>query len=223
VLGQYKKSNPASTDVERVQFENAKDIYSNQKYQQAIQSLLTFMQEYPASPNTNEARYYLAESYRQTDDVANALRYYNLVIADNKSEFLVRSTTRAAELESKQKNYPRAIRNYQVILTRAGSKAEQVAAQLGLMDTYFAMPKPDSAAAIAREVMTAGNVVAGAQNRAQLMLGKVAFGKGDYKTAQADFDKTIALAKDVNGAEANTTSVIFSIGRRNTKSRSLRS
>jgi tetratricopeptide (TPR) repeat protein len=202
VLGQYKKSNPASTDVERVQFENAKDIYSNQKYQQAIQSLLTFMQEYPASPNTNEARYYLAESYRQTDDVANALRYYNLVIADNKSEFLVRSATRAAELESKQKNYPRAIRNYQVILTRAGSKAEQVAAQLGLMDTYFAMPKPDSAAAIAREVMTAGNVVAGAQNRAQLMLGKVAFGKGDYKTAQADFDKTIALAKDVNGAEA---------------------
>ena len=202
VLGQYKKGNPGSTDVERVQFENAKNIYFNEKYPQAIQSLLAFMQEYPASPGTNEARYYLAESYRQTSDPANALRYYNLIVADNRSDFLVRAATRAAELETKQKNYPRAVRNYQVILSKADGKAEQVAAQLGLMDTYFAYPKPDSAAALAREVLTAGNVVPGAQNRAQLMLGKVAFGKNDYKTAQADFEKTIALAKDVNGAEA---------------------
>ena len=202
VLGQYKKTNPGSTDVERVQFENAKNIYGNGNYPQAIQSLLAFMQEYPASASTNEARYYVAESYRQTGDAANALRYYNMVVADNKSEYVVRAATRAAELEAKQGNYPRAIRNYQTILSRASSKAEQVTAQLGLMDTYFAYPKPDSAAVIARELVASGNVVAGAQNRAQLMLGKVALGKGDYKTAQTDFDKTIALAKDVNGAEA---------------------
>jgi len=202
VLGQYKKSNPGSTDVERVQFENARNIYANEKYAQAIQSFIAFLQEYPASPNLNEARYYLAESYRQTDDVANALRYYNQIITDNRSSFLVRAATRAAELETSQKNYPRAIRNYQLIISKADDKAAQVTAQLGLMDTYFAMPKPDSAAAIARDVVTGGNVVPGAQNRAQLMLGKVAFAKGDYKTAQAELDKTIALGKDVNGAEA---------------------
>ena len=202
VLGQYKKSNPASTDVERVQFENAKDIYSSGKYPQAIQSLQAFMQEYPASPNTNEARYYVAESYRQTSDAANALRFYNMIVTDNKSDYLVRAATRAADLESKQKNYPRAIRNYQIILSKSSSKAEQVAAQLGMMDTYFAYPKPDSAAVIARDLVAGGSVVPGAQNRAQLMLGKIAFGKGDYKTAQTEFDKTVALAKDVNGAEA---------------------
>ncbi|WP_461049548.1 tetratricopeptide repeat protein [Spirosoma arcticum] len=202
VLGEYKKENPGSTDVQRVQFENARNIYFSQKYPQAIQSLLAFMREYPSSPGTNEARYYLGESYRQTNDPANALRYYNLVVADNRSDFLVRAATRAAELESKQKNYPRAIQNYGVILSKADDKAEQVAAQLGLMDTYFVYPKPDSAAALAREVLAAGNVVPGAQNRAQLMLGKVAFGKADYKTAQTELEKTIALAKDVNGAEA---------------------
>ena len=202
VLGQYKKSNPGSTDVERVQFENARNIYASAKYQQAIQSFLAFMQEYPASPSLNEARYYLAESYRQTNDPTNALRYYNLITQDNKSSYVIRAATRAAELEASQKNYPRAIRNYQLILTKANGKAEQVAAQLGLMDTYFVSSKPDSAAVLAREVIAAGNVVSGAQNRAQLMLGKVALGKGDYKTAQTDFEKTIALAKDVNGAEA---------------------
>ncbi|WP_080239781.1 tetratricopeptide repeat protein [Spirosoma rigui] len=202
VLGQYKKGNPGSTDVERVQFDNAKNIYFSEKYAQAIQSLLAFMQEYPASPGTNEARFYLAESYRQTNDPANALRYYNLIVTDNRSEFLVRAATRAAELELKQKNYPQAVRNYRSILNKADSKADQVTAQLGLMDTYFVYPKLDSAATLAREVLTVGNVVPGAQNRAQLMLGKVAFAKNDYKTAQAEFEKTIALAKDVNGAEA---------------------
>ncbi|MBD2704391.1 tetratricopeptide repeat protein [Spirosoma sp. BT702] len=202
VLGQYKKSNPGSTDIERVQFDNAKNIYANEKYAQAIQSFQAFMQEYPNSPNTNEARYYVAESYRQTDDPGNALRYYNLIIADRRSDYLVRAATRAAELEIAQKNYPRAIRNYQIMQAQSNGKAEQVTAQLGLMDTYYVYPKPDSAAVIAREVLTAGNVVPGAQNRAQLMLGKVAFGKGDYKTAQTEFDRTIALAKDVNGAEA---------------------
>ncbi|GAB4020334.1 tetratricopeptide repeat protein [Spirosoma koreense] len=202
VLGQYKKSNPGSSDIERVQFENAKNIYASEKYAQAIQSLQAFMQEYPASPNTNEARYYVAESYRLTNDPANALRYYTMIIADNKSDYLIRSAMRAADLEAKQKNYPAAVRNYRVALARANSKPEQVSAQLGLMDTYFAYPKADSAAIVAREIVATGSVVPGAPNRAQLMLGKVAFGKGDYKTAQTDFEKTIALARDVNGAEA---------------------
>ena len=202
VLGQYKQKNPGSTDVERVQFENAKNIYTGEKYAQAIASFLAFMQEYPASPAINEARYYLAESYRQTNDPANALRYYNLIVADNRSDFLVRAATRAAELETGQKNFPGAIRNYQLIIGKTDDKAARVTAQLGLMDTYFSMPKLDSAAAVAREVVAGGNVVPGAQNRAQLMLGKVALAKGDLPAAQTDFEKTIALASDVNGAEA---------------------
>ncbi|RYF77627.1 MAG: hypothetical protein EOO39_03455, partial [Cytophagaceae bacterium] len=71
-----------------------------------------------------------------------------------------------------------------------------------MMDTYYAY-KVDSAGVLARQIVSAGNIVPGAQNRAQLMLGKVALSKADYKTATAEFEKTIALAKDVSGAEAN--------------------
>ncbi|GAA4450734.1 tetratricopeptide repeat protein [Nibrella saemangeumensis] len=202
-LAQYKKANPGSTDVEKVEFENAKSLYFSEKYPQAVQALSGFMQEYPASPSTSEARYYLADSYNRTNDAANALRYYYLIINDRNSDFTVRAASRAAEIELAQRNYARAVRNYQVVLGQARTKNDQVSAMLGLMDTYMAGAKPDSVTYYAREILTAGSVVPGAQNRAQLALGKAALQKGDQKKAQEEFERTIALAKDVNGAEAN--------------------
>ena len=202
VLGSYKKDNPGSSEVERVQLLNARNIYATQKYPQAIVAFTNFLRDYPASPNANEVRYFLGESYRLTDDATNAQKQFDAIVVDGKSEFVTRSATRLAELAVAAKNYPAAVRNYQLVISRADDKATQVRAQLGLMDTYFAMPVLTSAAEIARELSVGGNVVTGAQNQAQLMLGRIALAQNDLKTAQTDFEKTIALAKDVNGAQA---------------------
>ncbi|MEZ0484029.1 tetratricopeptide repeat protein [Fibrella aquatica] len=202
VLGKYKRTNPGSTDVEKAEFENAKSLYFAEKYPQALAAFKAFSQEYPNSPNRDEARYYGADVFAKTGDVPAALRMYGILVQEGKSVFAVKSASRAAELERRQKNYPAAIKNYQYVLSRSNERTDQVTAQLGLMDTYYTF-KVDSAAVIARQLVSAGNVVPGAQNRAQLMLGKVALSKADYKTATTEFEKTIALAKDVSGAEAN--------------------
>ncbi|GAB3338198.1 tetratricopeptide repeat protein [Larkinella ripae] len=202
-LSSYKKNNPGSTDLQKVEFENAKGLYFNEKYQQAITTLQAFIDDNPNSPLAYEARYYLADSYSRSNDQPNALRYYYTVISDNKSDFVTRAAARAADIERQQKNYPRAIRNYRTVLAQSKSKNEQSQAVLGLMDTYYATGNNDSTQVMAREVLSMGNVVPGAQNRAQLMLGKVAYAKGDFKQATTEFEKTITLAKDEQGAEAN--------------------
>ncbi|GAB3921835.1 tetratricopeptide repeat protein [Larkinella terrae] len=202
-LSSYKKNNPGSTDVQKVEYENAKGLYFNEKYAQAVTTLQEFINDNPGSPLVYEARYYLADSYFRSNDLPNALRYYYMVISDNKSDFVTRAAARAADVERQQKNYPRAIRNYRTVLAQSKSKNEQSQAVLGLMDTYYATGNYDSTQVAAREALSMGNVVPGAQNRAQLMLGKVAYAKGDFKQATTDFEKTIALAKDEQGAEAN--------------------
>ncbi|MFD1139597.1 tetratricopeptide repeat protein [Larkinella insperata] len=202
-LSSYKKNNPGSTDLQKVEFENAKGLYFNEKYQQAITTLQQFIDDNPSSPLIHEARFYLADSYYRTNDLTNALKYYYTVIGDNKSEFVTRAASRAADIERQQKNYPRAVRNYRTVLAQSKSKNEQSQAVLGLMDTYYATGNYDSTQVLAREALSMGNVVPGAQNRAQLALGKVAYAKGDYKQATTEFEKTIALAKDEQGAEAN--------------------
>ncbi len=203
ILAQYKRGNPGGTDVEEVELDNARNLYTNQKYPQAISSLLDFMQTYPASVSTQEARYYLADAYRLTGDTPNALRYYYLVMADTKETFTVRAATRAADLEKQQRNYDRAARAYHVVFNAADGKNDQLTAMLGLMDVYMLVPKLDSAAVYAHAVLTGSNTLPGAQNRAQLVLGKIAQAKGDYRLAQTEFERTIGLAKDVSGAEAN--------------------
>ena len=201
-LGDYKKKNPGSTDTEKAELENAKSLYFAGKYPQAITAFKAFVQEYPNSANGAEARYYGADAYAKTGDVPSALKLYNQLVQSGQTDFATKAASRAAELERKEQNYTNAIRNYRFVLSRANDRVDQVNAQLGLMDTYMAY-KIDSAAFYARELVNVGNVVPGAQNRAQLVLGKVALAKADYKTAISDFEKTVALAKDVSGAEAN--------------------
>ncbi|MFC5408279.1 tetratricopeptide repeat protein [Larkinella bovis] len=202
-LSTYKRNNPGNTDLQKVEFENAKGLYFNEKYTQAVPTLQAFIDDNPNSPLAYEARYYLADSYYRSGDLPNALKNYYAVMAENKSDFVTRAAARAADVERQQKNYPRAIRNYRTVLAQSKSKNEQSQAVLGLMETYYATGNNDSTQVLAREVLLMGNVVPGAQNRAQLMLGKVAYAKGDYKQATTEFEKTIALAKDEQGAEAN--------------------
>ncbi|HEX8040522.1 MAG TPA: tetratricopeptide repeat protein, partial [Chryseosolibacter sp.] len=51
-------------------------------------------------------------------------------------------------------------------------------------------------------ILERGGVNAGAQNKASLYLGKNAFARGDFETAQDEFLNTLNTARDESGAEA---------------------
>ncbi|MFN8355893.1 MAG: tetratricopeptide repeat protein [Spirosomataceae bacterium] len=202
VLAQYKRANPGDGSLEKLEYETAKNLYYNEKYDKAITALLNYMQNYPGSINNVEAKYLLADSYYRTKDISNALRYYYIVIEENKSPNVNRAAQRAAEIEFANKNYQKAIRNYRVLTQMAGNKKDLVNAWTGLMESYYLTAKYDSVLVYTREIINAGSVNLGAQNKAMLYNGKVALAKGDSKKAIEEFEKTVAAAKDEIGAEA---------------------
>ena len=75
-------------------------------------ALLKYIKNYPNSTNVFEARYYLGDSYYISNDKSNALKYYNQVIADNRTTFVPKSALRAAVIEVSSKNFKNAITNY---------------------------------------------------------------------------------------------------------------
>lgn len=203
IIDEYKKSNPQNGSVENLEYETAKNLYLNEKYSNAVTALLKFISNYPRSSNMYEAKYYLADSYYILKDNPNALRYYNQVISDNRTSFVTKSALRAAGIEIYAKNYKNAIANYRAVIISSANKRDIVTAWQGLVDAYYYAGNQDSVMVYAREILNnGGDIIMGASNKAQLYIGKAYMAKSDFVKAEEEFTKTIAMAKDNNGAEA---------------------
>ncbi|WP_295495480.1 tetratricopeptide repeat protein, partial [uncultured Ralstonia sp.] len=225
-LAKFKQANPNSEALESIEFETAKALYYNQKYEEAISSFTNYLNNFPAVARIGnpsmpanptmyyyDSKYYLAESYyrlaveiEQKDSSGygaaynNALRYYKEVVDDNKSDYVNKSIYRIAGLEYKNHSYKSAIKYYDQLLEKASNKKQQFNAWTGLMLSYYGLSKFDKVEMYANEILSRGN--ASNRNKAMLYLGKAAYASGDHLKATDEFVNTLNTAKDANGAEA---------------------
>jgi tetratricopeptide (TPR) repeat protein len=203
VLGIVRKNNPGNDKLEDVEFDNVRNLYYAEKYENAKQALQDFLKSYPSSKYQYDARYFIASSFDKTGNVAEALQYYGKVVGENRSSFVAAAAQRSAELEIGRGNYNNAVTNFRVLLRNSENKKEQTQAWIGLMDTYYNLKSYDSTLYYAKEVINVGNVVPAGLGKAQLYLGKVPYEKGDLTKALEEFKKLAGTSKDEYGAEAN--------------------
>jgi tetratricopeptide (TPR) repeat protein len=203
VLGVVRKNNPGNEKLEEVEFDNVRNLYYAEKYDNAINSLQEFIKSYPASKHQYDANYFIASSYDKTGKVNEALEYFGKVVQQNRSTFVAAAAQRSAELEIGRGNFNNAVTNFRVLLRNSESKKEQAQAWVGLMDTYYTLKSYDSTLYYAREVINAGNLIPGAVGKAQLYTGKVPYDRGDLTKASEEFKKIAASSKDEYGAEAS--------------------
>ena len=203
VLGVVRKNNPANEKLEEVEFDNVRNLYYAEKYENAINSLQEFIRSYPASKHQYDVNYFIASSYDKIGKVNEALQYFSKVIQENRSTFVGAAAQRSAELEIERGNFNNAVTSFRMLLRNSENKKEKAQAWIGLMDTYYTLKSYDSTLYYAREVINAADVVPGSVGKAQLYLGKVPFDRGDLTKAAEEFKKIMAASKDEYGAEAS--------------------
>jgi TolA-binding protein len=203
ILTVVRKNNPGNEKLEEVEFDNVRNLYYAEKYENAKNALLEFLNSYPSSKHQYDARYFVGSSFDKLGQVNEALQYFGKVVQENRSTFVAAAAQRSAELEIGRGNYNNAVSNFRVLLRNAESKKEQAQAWIGLMDNYYTLKSYDSTLYYAREVITAGNIIPGGVGKAQLYLGKVPYDKGDLTKAAEEFKKVAATSKDEYGAEAS--------------------
>ncbi len=201
-LAAYRQNNPDAKGIEAVEFESAKNQYSNQDYKRAITGLINYINQYPASPRLNYARYYLAESYYRQRDVTGALPVYYSIVNDKSFEFVNRVVGRIAELELKLGKYEKALVQFKELARTASFKKDLYTAWNGLMESYYLVGRYDSSKVFAQTILEKGSSLVGAANKATLYLGKNAQATGDFDTAKDEYLTTINSAQDEYGAEA---------------------
>ncbi|MBC5773319.1 tetratricopeptide repeat protein [Pontibacter sp. KCTC 32443] len=201
-LAKYKSNNPESTALESIEFEAAKTLYFNEKYEQAITKLEAYLTAYPKSPYVSDARYFLADSYLKKDNQQAGLQRMKEVIAENKSEYVNRAIQKVADIEFAAKNYTEAIKYYSRLRDVAANRKEQQNALTGLMMSYYNTNDYANSKRIASELISQGNAAINAYNTAMLYRGKSTYAQGDLAQALKELRETAGAASDVHGAEA---------------------
>ena len=191
LLADYERRNPGNQSLERLSFEAAKNLFEAEKYAEAAAGFQAFVQKYPASSLGAEAGYTAGEALLRLNRPREALQAFRQVARGGPSGQLARAAGQAARLEAEARNYPQAVRYYRLLEAAGSGRREQVTAWLGLMEAYFALNKPDSAAYFASEVTRSGNVVAGAVSRGYLMSGRIAQQQGRTGAAREAYENTV--------------------------------
>lgn len=201
-LTEYKKANPEDKDLANVEFESAKTLYFNQKYDKAVEALEKYLNEYPGNPFEYDAYYYLGESYYRVNQPEAAIRNFLKVTENSNSPWYSRSVNRVGMLYNSLNDYRKAIQYFRQLKNIASNRREEYDAWSGLMEAYYQAGQYDSVIVYAGNILEKGTFSANAQNRAQLLTGKAYLKKGDTQDATDYFLNTVNTAKDANGAEA---------------------
>lgn len=201
-LSEFKRLNPDNKGLEEVEFETAKNAFFDQQYPNAVVALNNFTAAYPQSTRIQEARYYIAESYYRMKDYAKALPIYGALSEDKTFNMGSRVVGRMAEIHFANGNYESAIESFHKLENLATNKREQYNAWDGLMESFFRLARYDSSDVYAQIILDRGALNADGQHKASLYLGKSAFARGDFETAQDEFINTLNTARDTYGAEA---------------------
>ena len=203
IADEYQQNNPGSNSAIALQYDAAKNLYYTEKYESAITALKRFIRSNPANTNVVEAKYLIAESYYFTEQANSALPFYKEVIEDGQSRWTAKASIRAADIEFASGNYRDAVSDFQNVLSSSDSKRDQVAAWEGLFQSYYYLADYENSIKYCKDAISdGGGVVIGIRNKAELYIGKCHLKRRDFTQAQAQFNKVIAMDKDINGAEA---------------------
>ena len=201
LITKYNNANPNSQTTERIYFENAQRAYFDQNYSEAISLFNNYIRNYPKSPFMQDARYYLGESYYLSGNAGQALVFYELVISEQKGNYLSRAARRAADINFTLQNYPKTITYSRYLSNITRSKREQVLAWSNLVKSYYEIKKYDSLNYFADQILEQ-NDVAGEKNTALLYKGKVAYDNQQLSSALQTFQNIANQSNDETGAEA---------------------
>ena len=202
-LASFKIQNPDSKATESVEFEAAKSLYLNEKYQPAILRLESYLKQYPQSALGPDARFFLADAYLRTGDKQQGLTRLREVVTEGKSEFVNRAVGRLADLEFENKNYAEAGKLYERLRGASTNRREVANATLGQLRSLYESGDYPGTRRVAEELRTQAGATANATNAALLYLGKASFRAESYDQAATELASAATAApNDVTGAEA---------------------
>lgn len=184
-------------------FAAAQVQYDAGKFDAALNSYNTYLQQFPSGEHSIDANYYRAEIYNARKDWNNALASYSTVAERAPNPFAERAVLQAARINFFElKNYNEAEKNYGQLKQITASQENKLEAMRGLLRSQYQLQKWNDAAANAKELVAQKSASADDKALANMTIAKSAQMSGQYDVAINSFKQVVAVNKGAFAAEA---------------------
>ncbi len=201
-LDKFESCNPEIQELEKIKFQTAESFYRNLDNKMAVKSFTNFIDKYPDSKNTQEAYYYLADSYYSLDKKDSSIKYFEKVVEGGPEQHREKALLRLGKLTIEDQQYEKAKTYNHQLLEVVTSQRKQLEGLLGLMKAYYHTNELDTSLAYSKIVQQKAEGIGYIKNDALLYEAKITYQKGDVEQA---IDKYITLINnnDEFGAQGN--------------------
>ena len=203
LITNYKNSFPENDNIKKIQFDNFRNLYFNQKYKE----LIDYAEDINISDeniyNSYETNYFIAESLYKLNELEKAENTYKTLLDSINSKYYSRSINRLANINLKLKYYNKSLEYYKKLELNSKNNRERVDAYVGSLTNYYFLKKYDSVHYYSSLIKNYDKISFNNRNKINLLNAKSYIDKENFSNAIDMLLTTINLVKDESAVEAN--------------------
>ena len=203
LITEYKNRFPGNDNVLKIQFDNIRNLYFNQKYDDLISYVDEIFSQEEQVFNEYETNYYLAESFFKTKKYENASPVYETLLDSVNSKYFSRSLNRLAQINLNQKNYNRSLNYFKKLEKNSKNNRERIDSYIGSLTNYYYLKNYDSVHFYSSQINSFDKISFNNRNKINLLSAKSFLDSGDITKGIDKLLTTINLVNDESAAEAN--------------------
>lgn len=203
LITEYKDRFPDNDNVLKIQFDNIRNLYFNQKYDDLISYVDEIFSQDEQLFNKYETNYYLAESFFKTNKYEKASSVYETLLDSVNSKYFSRSLNRLAQINLNQKNYNTSLNYYRKLEKNSKNNRERIDSYIGSLTNYYYLKNYDSVHFYSSQINSFNKISFNNRNKINLLSAKSFLDSGDITKGIDKLLTTINLVNDESAAEAN--------------------
>ena len=203
LISEYKIRFPDNDNLLKIQFDNIRNLYFNQRYNELISYVSDIFSQEENIYNSYETNYYLAESYFKVNDYKNANEIYELLLDSINSKYYSRSLNRIAKINLDLKDYDKSLFYYKELEKNSKNNRERIDSYVGSLTNYYYLKDYDSVHYYSAQINSFDKISFNNRNKINLLSAKSYLDDGNISSGIDKLLTTINLVNDESAAEAN--------------------
>lgn len=193
----------SKSEKDSILYYAAQNKYEAGNYKDAVPAYGDYLKQFPKGYFRIDAYFYRGESYFKQEDYTKALPDYEMIIDENKKQYLESALLRAAWIAFYQKqDYKTANAYYEKLYEVADYKENTFVAMKGLLRTSYFLNAYDDVITNANRILQSDLVTNAERIEANYYMGKAWLEKNNIDKAYDAFKKTAELTTNEQGVEA---------------------